>query len=242
MALSTTVQNNLLKSTGFFEGNDGFSTTAGNFDGQGISFGVIQFNFGQGTLQPLLKEYINNNSSEFTSIFGSTKAATLKDVVFNKTTAQQIAWGASISNTSGSTLISEWLTPFKAMGAKTANQALQRKYAESYFNRATSFASAFGIISTQGLAFLFDHAVQSWSWKNYTQTELVNMIKEQEALWTKTGQTGRYPDSQRLGILLKGVSGSDPIARRTAIKNGSGTVHGKVWKAANFNLSYSTNF
>lgn len=98
MAISDNLKDKLLLNTGFFEGNDDYSTTTGNFDGQGISFGIIQFNFGQSTLQPLLTEYINNHEGEFNDVFGSTKAATLKDVVLNKTKAQQISWGDSISD------------------------------------------------------------------------------------------------------------------------------------------------
>lgn len=43
-----------LNITGSFEGSGGWSTIAGNFDGQGMSLGLSQQNFGQGTLQPLL--------------------------------------------------------------------------------------------------------------------------------------------------------------------------------------------
>jgi hypothetical protein len=50
MALTDSLKDKLLRNTGFFEGNDGYSTVSGNFDGQGISFGIIQYNFGQGTL------------------------------------------------------------------------------------------------------------------------------------------------------------------------------------------------
>lgn len=241
MALTDSVKDKVLRSTGFFEGNDGYSTTTGNFDGQGLSFGIIQFNFGQSSLQPLLKDYINNHNSEFTSVFGSSKAATLKDVVFNKTLAQQIQWGASIS-TSGGDVNSEWKPLFKNMGAKSANQTLQRQHAGQYFNRAETFANDFGIISTQGLAFLFDHAVQSWSFSGYTQSQIRTEILRDESLWHQTGEKGRYPDYNRLYTVLKGVQGSDPIARRTAIRNGSGTVHGKLYRVSDFGLSYNTNF
>ncbi|WNS40890.1 hypothetical protein [Paenibacillus sp. MMS20-IR301] len=238
MAITNTVRDRLLTHTGFFEGDKGYSTVTGNFDNQGISFGIIQFNFGQGSLAPLLKEYITNNEAEFNSVFGASKAATLKNVVLNKTKAEQIAWGGSIS--SGGQVVTEWKGLFENMGAKSANQALQKTHAQSYIDRALSYATKFGIISTQGLAFLFDHAVQSWSFQN--ESSIVAEIAANERLWLQTGETGRYPDNQRLYSVLKGVTGSDPIARRTAIRNGSGTVHGKSYNISNFNLSYSANF
>ncbi|OKP99530.1 hypothetical protein [Paenibacillus sp. P46E] len=239
MAITSTVRDRLLKNTGFFEGDKDYSTVTGNFDGQGISFGIIQFNFGQGTLAPLLKEYIENHATEFSGVFGTTKAATLKGIILNKTKAEQIEWGASIS-TSGGQVVSEWKTLFENMGAKSANQAIQKTHAQSYVDRALSYATKFGIISTQGLAFLFDHAVQSWSFQN--ESSIVSEIAANEKLWAQTGETGRYPDKDRLYSVLKGVSGSDSIARRTAIRNGSGIVHEKTYNIANFNLSYTTNF
>lgn len=239
MALTDSLKDKLLRNTGFFEGNNGYSNVTGNFDGQGLSFGIIQYNFGQGTLQPLLKEYIQNNETEFKAVFGTSKAATLKDIVNNKTKSQQISWAQSIS-TSGGNVVSEWKTLFESMGAKSANQALQRKYAESYFDRAVTFASKFGIISTQGLAFLFDHAVQSWSISG--ESSIISEITSLEKAWRNSGESSRYPDKDRLFSVLKGVNGTDPIARRTAIRNGSGTVHGKSYNISTFGLSYSTNF
>jgi hypothetical protein len=47
MALSLNV-------TGSYEGNDGWSNITNNFDGQGMSLGLLQQNLGQGSLQPLL--------------------------------------------------------------------------------------------------------------------------------------------------------------------------------------------
>src|SRR5512137_2315949 len=46
--------------TGSFETGQGlpdcFAGLSGDFDGQGMSLGVLQWNFGQGSLQPLLRE------------------------------------------------------------------------------------------------------------------------------------------------------------------------------------------
>ena len=41
----------------------------GNFDGQGVSFGALQWNFGQGTLQPLLQEMFNSHREIAATIF-----------------------------------------------------------------------------------------------------------------------------------------------------------------------------
>jgi hypothetical protein len=60
-----------LNVTGSFEGNVGWKNLAGNFDGQGISMGLMQQNLGQGTLQPLWIEALqrdrNSVSKELSS-------------------------------------------------------------------------------------------------------------------------------------------------------------------------------
>lgn len=40
--------------TGSFEGHSGWTNLSNNFDGQGVSMGILNQNLGQGTLQPLL--------------------------------------------------------------------------------------------------------------------------------------------------------------------------------------------
>ncbi len=54
--------------TGSFETGTGipdcFCGISGDFDGQGISFGVLQWNFGQGTLQPLKMVIVANRRAE----------------------------------------------------------------------------------------------------------------------------------------------------------------------------------
>ena len=60
--------------TGAFETGTGvpdcFCGLSGDFDGQGISFGVLQWNFGQGSLQPLLKEMVTQHAEVAKSVFG----------------------------------------------------------------------------------------------------------------------------------------------------------------------------
>jgi hypothetical protein len=56
MALNDTWLETALRLTGNFETNgDPFAQAAGDFDGQGISMGVLQWNLGQDTLQKLVK-------------------------------------------------------------------------------------------------------------------------------------------------------------------------------------------
>ena len=46
-----------------------FACVAGDFDGQGISFGALQFNLGQETLQPILAELDRRHPALMEEIF-----------------------------------------------------------------------------------------------------------------------------------------------------------------------------
>jgi hypothetical protein len=58
--ISSKLKRSILSMTGTFETSqkppECFGVVTGNFDGQGLSAGVLQWNLGQGTLQPILKE------------------------------------------------------------------------------------------------------------------------------------------------------------------------------------------
>ncbi len=49
--------------TGSFEGHAGWTNLSNNFDGQGVSMGILNQNLGQGTLQPLLIHMRDNHLS-----------------------------------------------------------------------------------------------------------------------------------------------------------------------------------
>ena len=61
--------------TGFFETSSGYPTcfgvTSGNHDGQGLSHGVLQFNLGTGSLQPLWNYLNTNYNQSCRDIFGA---------------------------------------------------------------------------------------------------------------------------------------------------------------------------
>ena len=69
-----------LKVTSKFEGTD-FGTVVGNFDGNGVSAGILQWSLGQGTLQSYILNHINPMMYDFplpiTNLIGLNKQAAL---------------------------------------------------------------------------------------------------------------------------------------------------------------------
>lgn len=67
-----------LNITGSFEGNVGWKNLAGNFDGQGISMGLMQQNLGQGTLQPLWIEMFQKDSASLNQYLSSAQKLSMQ--------------------------------------------------------------------------------------------------------------------------------------------------------------------
>lgn len=60
-----------LNISGSFEGSAGWSNLANNFDGQGMSFGLLNQTLGTGSLQPLMTRFSSENPALGQRIFGS---------------------------------------------------------------------------------------------------------------------------------------------------------------------------
>lgn len=162
--------------TGFFETSlaypDYYGVVTGNFDGAGLSYGFIQYNFGSGTLQPILEHLIDNHTSDIREAFDystdPTDYNTLYDVIKNQTLAQQVAWGDSISTVGNKRIVIEpWKTYFNNLGDYVSCQEKQRANAESgYYSPALTFFNELKNQSpvTNGskrlYAFCFDYWVQ----------------------------------------------------------------------------------
>jgi hypothetical protein len=48
----------------------GFYGLSGNFDGQGISFGLVNWTIGTGSLQPLLRDFVAQEPDRWATVFG----------------------------------------------------------------------------------------------------------------------------------------------------------------------------
>lgn len=67
--------------TGSFEGMSGWGNITNNFDGQGISLGLLQQNLGQGSLQPLLIRMNSNHLEVQKNLFSSADLESMKNML-----------------------------------------------------------------------------------------------------------------------------------------------------------------
>ncbi|RYZ76045.1 MAG: hypothetical protein EOP05_06205, partial [Proteobacteria bacterium] len=66
-----------LNISGSFEGRSGWSNLTNNFDDQGFSFGLLNQNLGQGSLQPLFIKMRDRNGATFKSLFSKSHYSSL---------------------------------------------------------------------------------------------------------------------------------------------------------------------
>lgn len=126
----------LLVSSGYEgSGSLDFEALAGNFDNQGMSFGVIQWNFGQGTLGPVLKEMRDLDGSTFDSCFeNNMNLQELIDALDSGSKTAQYNWATNIQETN----YNGWKNSFKNIGHVEKFKLIQLKHAAKYHDNVMS--------------------------------------------------------------------------------------------------------
>ncbi|MDD2402624.1 MAG: M23 family metallopeptidase, partial [Clostridia bacterium] len=200
-----------------FEGS-GYVNVTGNFDGAGISIGIFQWNIGQGTLQPMLKKFFDNNSKLAKQIFGDN----YQDIInmLGSSKSNQMEWARSIND--GKNLKTEWYNQFVALCETSQFQQIQRDAMNEYTNQAYKIANDYDLKTERGLALALDIAVQNWDVTSTSRTEIKNSMRngssEQEVL-----QLLAQAAVDKVNDTYK----ADVRTRKFTIVNGTGTVHGK---------------
>lgn len=148
-----------LQITADFEGH-GFAKAAGDFDGAGLTWGIIGFNFKAGTLSSILGEIDGRSPAMIDDAFGDLAGALR--FVLQRPVPEQIAWGRGISEGADKQRIRpEWADAFRRLGERPEVKAIQLSHTDTYWRRAVADASRFSLKAELGLALCFDIAVQN---------------------------------------------------------------------------------
>ena len=214
--------------TGSFETTDMapgcFSSLAGDFDGQGLSFGALQWNIGQSTLQPLLSEIAQEHGELFDRVFEGN-ADTLRDVL-RWPLEQQLQWARSIQDAKRR-VVEPWRAMLRALGSSPEGCAAQIRAARARYTRAVQMAAEFGLYSQRGIALMFDIVVQNGSISKVTKAAIQ---REAASVLAAPGPT-REVAVMRI-IALRRADAANPRfaadvrARKMTIAEGRGMVHG----------------
>jgi len=213
--------------TGSFETGkyapDCFWGVTGDFDGMGISFGALQWNVGQGTLQPLLMQLFDQHTEVARNVFhehfdtiSALRTAPLPD---------QLAFARSVQNRGA--LQEPWHGMLSALGRTPECQNVQTAYANKTFQQALQMCGDYGLLSERAAALMFDIATQGGSISGIVRAQIMADFAQLPA-----GDAGGNEVAKMRIVANRRAAASNPRfvddvrTRKLAIANGSGMVHG----------------
>jgi peptidoglycan hydrolase-like protein with peptidoglycan-binding domain len=204
-----------------------FATGSGDFDGQGMSYGALQWNLGQGTLQALLQDLDRSSPGVLDDVFGD-EAGALRTVLA-RPRAEQLAWVRAIQAPTRRRLDEPWQGYFRALGRRPECQAAQVRAARAYHDAALELCRAFGLRSERAVALAFDICVQNGSISKETAARIRADFRAAPGL----DEAGRLEIvANRRADAARPQWREDVRRRKLAIARGSGTVHGRHYELA----------
>jgi hypothetical protein len=214
--------------TGTFETSIGapdcYCGLVGNFDKQGISFGVLQWNLGQGTLQPMLSDMITAHGSVAATVFQDHLPAVVAMLAMPR--PQQLQWAQSVQDVRRFTLFEPWNGMFKTLGRTPEFQAIQVRYAEGLRQTAVTMCRSFGLGSERALALMFDICVQNGAINRTTAATIradFNTLAPADDSATEVAKMRIVANRRAEAASARFVE--DVRVRKLTIANGEGNVH-----------------
>ncbi|HUP61593.1 MAG TPA: peptidoglycan-binding protein [Thermoanaerobaculia bacterium] len=212
--------------TSTFEGH-GYTLAEGNFDGAGVTWGIIGFTLKGGELSAIVKEAHAADAKLVCDCFGTSETDTLLGIL-SEPWEQQLAWANSV--TTKGNLAEPWKSGFAKLGESEIAQQLQQQHVEkNYFTPALATARKYGLASELGVALAFDLHVQNGGIRRSVGTQI-------------QAQTFASERDKRVAI-ANGVADAalaawreDVRKRKLTIATGQGVVHGVAYVLRNWGL------
>lgn len=214
--------------TADFEGH-GFELAIGNFDGAGITWGIIGFTLMHGEINAIVLQ-INEKRPDLVELAFADLAPELLRIM-KAPIAKQVEFADSISIGPRKVKIAEpWLSSFARFGRLAEVQDAQlRRAREKYFEPAQATAVRLGLDTELGLALCFDIHVQNGSVKRAVETK----IKQQSF---RTEKKLRMALAHAVADSAKAAFREDVRSREMTLATGAGKVHGAAFHVPNWGL------
>ncbi|HEU0034191.1 MAG TPA: hypothetical protein VFQ53_26365 [Kofleriaceae bacterium] len=185
----------------------GFYGLSGNFDGQGLSFGLVNWNIGSGSLQPLLKEFLVRFPDRWQACFGAEaeRFRQLLALAGKDATKQQLAFVIAQMNKrvprkrDGKlvwAVAEPWASHFRKLADDREFQAIQIRHAGDLLARAKFFCDHFSFTTERAFCMMFDTVASHGKWWLQVKSE--------------RGEARRRLLDTKLGLLRMRYFGSIP--------------------------------
>jgi len=229
------VRERALAVTAAFEGH-GFGLVAGNYDGAGITWGIIGFTLASGNVAALVLEAEKQAPGCLERAFAAKARELVR--VLAAPRATQLAWADAISAGARKTSVREpWRSGFRRLGELPEVQALQLDRVDAaYFQPARRTAHDLGLRTELGLALCFDVHVQNGGVAAKTRDRIRGELaaqpihKEREL---RTIVANAVADASRAEYR------EDVRSRKLTLATGAGKVHGATYVLRNWGLDSS---
>lgn len=218
--------------TSAFEGST-YSTVTGNFDGQGISGGVLQWNLGQGTFQNFILNHINPMHYDYFPVPIDRLTKISSDAA--------VTWAKDVMLYADGSLKPEWRKAWQRFLSEPSVINVQKRAIDPYWHQAKTICSRLQMDQTnaRAMCFSFDVAVQNWSLGDInldfiTKDQAYNCLTlyggENAKIWIEHDLDGIQ---QKLVVAahLRALKANpkfraDVFTRKATIAVGEGIVHG----------------
>ena len=226
------VADRCLQLTAAFEGH-GFDRVQGNFDGAGLTWGIIGFTLRHQGIRKVVRTIHEQHPELVREAFG-TKTPELISIV-GAPWKERLAWADSVSLGKTKTRLAQpWRRAFERFGAMEPVQALQVELAnKEYFQPAVQTAREYALRSELGLALAFDIHVQNGGVKKKVR-EQIRRIRQQHSIAGEREM--RIILAHSVADASKARWREDVRARKLTIATGSGKVHREWFVLRNWGL------
>jgi peptidoglycan hydrolase-like protein with peptidoglycan-binding domain len=227
------VRDRALQVTAAFEGHD-FTLAQGNFDGAGITWGIIGFTLKHGELSKIVLEIQRQAPQLVKKAFGAKTQELLE--IMRAPQAKQMAFANSISlGASKARLAEPWRTAFRKFGELKQVQEVQLEHANNdYFQPARRTAQTLRLKTELGLALAFDVHVQNGGIQPDARAEIKRHVAQHPM---EREQDLRVAIAHAVAKASNPPSRQDVLSRKLTIATGSGTVHGGSFVLRNWGLA-----
>jgi hypothetical protein len=226
------IRDRSLQLTSTFESH-GFTLAQGNFDGAGITWGIIGFTLKHGELSKIVLDVFTRHPELVEQAFSDNTDVLLQKM--QATLAEQLAWADSISlGTSKAKLAEPWLSSFRRFGEMPEVQAVQLAMADKdYFQPALVTAGQFALTTELGLALAFDIHVQDGGIKQSARDQIA---EEREEHSINNERDLRIIIANAVADNASDAFREDVRSRKLTIATGAGSVHGLTFLLRNWGL------
>lgn len=243
-----------LNISGSFEGGDGWANLTDDFDGQGVSMGLLNQNLGQGSLQPLLVRMRDDHPAVLAAVFSPDHLKSLLGMLaawqppppppvqppdpnnrldepadpfaaqMTPAAAAGVAWARKNLYVNGA-FDPVWKAELTAMALTPEYVSLQIAAALGLHTQALAEQAAIGVKELRAYLMMFDVAVQNGGLHDVDVREFLAWAKKNPKA-SNLRKLEKIRDLRLRHVRRRFVV--DVHSRKTAIIHGKGRVHGEM--------------